>query len=99
MIQRHKDFDEKNAIISDAEKVIDTKFIDKIRILQFSQSRYNSAVVDVKCIGTWDGYDVWEPIFKETLFLGLPVTVLVKGNDIRLTKGPKETFAAYYESI
>lgn len=47
--------------------------------------------------GKWRGYDVYEPTTKgatetDPAIIGLPLIILVKGNDIRLST-PDEAFA------
>lgn len=45
---------------------------------------------------TYKGYEVWKPYFKgkEPMHSGLPISVLVKGNEIRFTN-EEETFEVF----
>ena len=75
--------------------------MEKKEILDYAKQHYSSLVVDVEYIGLWNGFEVWDPLFSETpetLYIGLPITVLVKGDQIRLTEDPKEVFQAYYDA-
>jgi hypothetical protein len=33
----------------------------------------------------WRGYEVYEPVFFEDVYIGLPLIILVKGDSIRLS--------------
>lgn len=33
----------------------------------------------------WRGYEVYEPVFFEPMYIGLPLIILVKGDSIRLS--------------
>ena len=48
---------------------------------------------NVRQLEPWKGFDVYEPIFDgdEESFVGLPLLVLVKGNEIRMST-PDEAF-------
>lgn len=39
----------------------------------------------------WHGFEVYEPVYFEPTFVGLPFVILVKGNSIRLST-VEETF-------
>ena len=40
----------------------------------------------------WNGYEVYEPLYKKPIFLGPPLVVFVKNNDVRMST-PEESFA------
>jgi hypothetical protein len=50
---------------------------------------------DVKYLGKWNGYDVYEPTFNddEDHFIGIPQFLLAKGEKLRWTKTQDESFA------
>jgi hypothetical protein len=50
---------------------------------------------DVKYLGKWNGYDVYEPTFNddEDHFIGIPQFLLAKGKILRWTKTNDESFA------
>ena len=35
----------------------------------------------------WNGYEVYIPVYHEVAYVGLPLVVLVKGDEIRLSTG------------
>lgn len=39
----------------------------------------------------WNGYEVYEPIHNKPIFLGPPLVVLVKNNEVRIST-PEESF-------
>jgi hypothetical protein len=50
---------------------------------------------DVKYLGKWNGYDVYEPTFNddEDHIIGIPQFLLAKGKILRWTKTQDESFA------
>ncbi|NLY08555.1 MAG: hypothetical protein GXZ11_01435 [Tissierellia bacterium] len=67
--------------------------MDERRILQLAQGYYYGFNI-VRHIGEWKGYQVYSPGEKgETPMIGLPVFVLVKGEEMRLSTH-EEAFAA-----
>ena len=42
--------------------------------------------------GKWRGYNVYKPVYEEEVTVGLPLVILVKGNNIRMST-PDEAFA------
>jgi hypothetical protein len=50
---------------------------------------------DVKYLGKWNGYDVYEPTFNddEEHCIGIPQFLLAKGKILRWTKNQDESFA------
>lgn len=50
--------------------------------------------IDAKYLHKWRDFDVYEPIYsksEETAYIGLPLMILVKGDNIRMTT-PDEAF-------
>ncbi len=45
----------------------------------------------------WRGYEVYSPIVNEFAYIGLPLVILVKGDDIRLSTD-SECFAYRHEA-
>jgi hypothetical protein len=55
-------------------------------ILKFAQKQ---GYDDIEYLEQWRGYDVYAPLFdtEETLFIGLPLVILVKDDMIRMSTG------------
>lgn len=53
---------------------------------------------DVALLGKWRGYDVYEPIYNKdsVSMIGLPLAVLVKDNEMRMTT-PEEAMSCLDE--
>jgi len=60
------------------------------RVLEFAKHHGYETALRLK---NWKGYKVYEPIVdqKKITFVGLPLIILEKGNEIRLST-PKEAF-------
>ena len=37
--------------------------------------------------GEWNGYEVYEPVYRENIYIGLPLVVLVKDGKARVSTG------------
>jgi hypothetical protein len=48
---------------------------------------------DAVCVGIWNGYEVYEPIFNddEEHFIGFPQFIIAKNGEIRWTRDDKES--------
>jgi hypothetical protein len=59
------------------------------------QMARNAGYHDVKRIGKWKGYEVFEQIFTddEIHFIGIPQYILYKDGALRWTKDKDESFA------
>lgn len=33
----------------------------------------------------WKGYEVYEPVYNETMYIGLPLVILAKGDEVRIS--------------
>lgn len=33
----------------------------------------------------WKGYEVYEPVYNETVYIGLPLVILAKGDEVRIS--------------
>jgi hypothetical protein len=55
-------------------------------ILKFAQIQ---GYDDIEYLEQWRGFDVYAPLFdtEETLFIGLPLVILVKDDMIRMSTG------------
>lgn len=49
---------------------------------------------DVRSLGSWQGYDAYEPVFHgdEPAVVGLPLMILVRDGQVRMST-PEEAFA------
>ena len=47
--------------------------------------RYELAADSYKKGEDWQGYKVYEPVYKKSVCIGFPLVVLVKDNDVRLS--------------
>lgn len=58
-------------------------------ILKFAQKQ---GYDNIEYVGEWRGYQVYAPLFdtEETLFIGLPLVILVKNDMIRMST-PEES--------
>ena len=54
--------------------------IDKVKQFAIKQG-YN----DIKKLENWNGYEVYEPIMGEDAIIGIPLVIMVKGNNIRMS--------------
>lgn len=54
--------------------------IDKVK--QFAIKQGYS---EIKKLENWNGYEVYEPIMGEDAIIGIPLVIMVKGNNIRMS--------------
>ena len=54
--------------------------IDKVKQFAIKQG-YN----EIKKLENWNGYEVYEPIMGEDAIIGIPLVIMVKGNNIRMS--------------
>ena len=64
--------------------------MSKDKIVSYAKSQ---GYIDVEFLHKWRDYDVYEPVYdkKEVAYIGLPLKILVKGEEIRMTT-PDEAF-------
>ncbi len=63
-----------------------------MKIEDIKQFATQQGYSDVTYLGQWEGFDIYEPLFgdpDEPVFVGLPFTIMVKGDTIRMST-PKE---------
>jgi len=58
--------------------------MDIKKVVEFAQEHgYETA----EPLGSWQGYDIYEPVYSkdEVSCIGLPLMIMVKGNEIRMS--------------
>ena len=54
--------------------------IDKVKQFAIKQG-----YKDIKKLENWNGYEIYEPIMGEDAIIGIPLVIMVKGNNIRMS--------------